>query len=119
MSAELTVLSDRADDLAETINVVQDAGLIARPLKTVFVAARARKECRRAQRLVLYLTEQDSLDEVRTLLSSTSASVLLVAPRSAQMVKLSALADQFGAMLCGRDDPPSVREAMLTALAGG
>jgi hypothetical protein len=119
MSAELIVLSDRSDDLAETINVVQDVGLVARPLKTPAVAERARKECRRAQRLVLYLTEQDNLDEVRRVLSSTSASVLLVAPRSVRGRELSGLADQFGAMLCGRDDPAAVRQAMLIALASG
>jgi hypothetical protein len=67
--------------------------------------------------LVLFLTERDNLADLRAVLRTTARPVLLIAPASPPRAALAKLAVDFGAGLCGRDDPPVVREALLISLA--
>jgi hypothetical protein len=118
MATEAVIIGERMEDLIA-------AAASLRPNAARLTALQTRDVARRAQTatapraLVLFLTDRDNLAELRAVLQSATGRVLLVAPRSPPSAALARVATQFGAGLCGRDDPLAVREAMLVALAAG
>ncbi len=117
MRSEVVIIGERIEDLLAASTSVREVADTLTMLQTRDVAQRAQAIAPGAsRRLVLFLTERDNLAELRKLLESTSARVLLVAPRSPPSAPLARLAAEFGANLCGRDDSPAVREAMLVLL---
>jgi hypothetical protein len=91
----------RTQTLLQTRDVVRSARHVALRMPSAFV---------------LFLTQRDNLAELRMLLSSTDARVLLIAPLSPPSAALARLAAEYEAGICTRDDSVAVREAMLVAL---
>lgn len=120
MRREILIVGERVEDVmgaaADTkiglghVIAVQAPDVVERALALARSPSRA---------MVLLLSERDNLADLRALLMGHEAPALLVAPRSPPSAALARLAAEFGAALCGRDDPPAVRQALLVALAAG
>jgi hypothetical protein len=104
---DLTAVSARLGSEARSHTLLQTQDVVRDALAARIGAAGA---------MVLFLTERDNLAELRILLRSTEARVLLIAPQSPPHAALARLAAEYEAGLCGKHDPVAVREAMLVAL---
>jgi hypothetical protein len=102
-------------DIAGALGVLEASGVSASALETHDVLERAARAAASADRLVLFLTERDNVADLRVLLKTTEADVLLFAPTSPPHAALARVAREGGAALCSARDPLPVRQAALVA----
>lgn len=91
------IVSEYPKDLAGVLRVLHGHNTAA--IQTSQVVRRARSSAASATHVVLFLTERDSVAELRELLSTSSAAFLLVAPTSPPRATLARIARQCGAVL--------------------
>jgi hypothetical protein len=117
MRSEIVIIGGRMEDLVAVSMGLRPGTRTQTLLQTRDVVRSARHVAlRMPSAMVLFLTQRDNLAELRMLLASTDARVLLIAPQSPPPAALARLAAEYEAGLCGRDDAVAVREAMLVAL---
>ncbi|MEX1254068.1 MAG: hypothetical protein WEE64_06985 [Dehalococcoidia bacterium] len=117
MSSEVVIIGQRMEDLIAVSTRLRPGTRRQTLLQTRDVVRSAQRVVARAPgALVLFLTERDNLADLRTLLASTEARVLMIAPQSPPHASLARLAAEYEAGICGKDDATAVREAMLVAL---
>jgi hypothetical protein len=110
------IVGERMEDLAHAAAALHSLRGSVAVLQTRDVVRRALAIQPRPEALVLFLTERDSIAELRELLAGT-VRVLLVSPRTPPSAALARIAAECGASLCGGDDALAVREALLITLA--
>jgi hypothetical protein len=112
----VAVIGERMEDLAHASAILSSAGASVLAVQAAGAAGRARSLAPPPEALVLFLTERDSLADLREVLARVTRA-LLVSPRTPPSAALAKVAAACGASLCGGDDALAVREALLIALA--
>jgi hypothetical protein len=117
MRGSILIVGERMEALLFAMDRVRAMGYVPLATRTRDVARRALNAApMHARATVLFLTDRDTLTDLRSLLAAPGPLTMLVAPTSPPRAALARLATQYGAAICSREDPAPVLEATLVAL---